>query len=464
MDESSQRSQLGAYLQPRSIFMLVLGFSSGLPFVLVGATLSLWLRQDHISRASIGLMSAATVAYIFKFAWAPLVDRVRLPVIGEMLGKRRAWILAAQLCVAAGLVAIAFSNPTADLTAVAVAAVFTGFAGATQDISIDAWRIESAPTNEQGAMAAMYQLGYRLAIIASGAGALYIAQFASWRAAYIGMAALMLLGPVAIILAPRPKEGAGPIPGEQSVENLAAELHLKGFAARAFEWLYSAVVAPFVDFFARHGLTALVILALIGVYRLPDFVMGVMAQPLYVDLGFSLATIATVVKIFGVWMTIAGALIGGLAVARIGMMRTLLVGIVASIVGNLIFAWLATQGGSVRALAVAISCENFAGGFAGTALIAYMSSLTSSAFTATQYALFTSAYALPGKLVGLASGYLVDWFSGRPSLVLVFGGASARTAGYVPFFFSTAAMGIPGVLLVLHVARLERSRAAANLG
>jgi len=451
---------LSAYFQPRSLFMLALGFSSGLPFVLVGATLSLWLRQDHISRASIGLMSAATLAYTFKFIWAPLVDRIRLPVIGQKLGKRRAWILAAQLCVAAGLLATAFCNPAADLSTVAIAAVFTGFAGATQDISIDAWRIESAPTEEQGAMAATYQLGYRLAVIASGAGALYVAQFASWRLAYIAMAMLMLVGALAVVLSPRPKESTGTVPGD--AEQLAAELHLQGAAARAFEWLYSAIVAPFVDFFKRHGATALVILALIGMYRLPDFVMGVMAQPLYVDLGFSLATIATVVKIFGVWMTIAGALAGGLAVARIGIMRALLAGITASILGNLIFAWLATQGGSDRALAVAISGENFAGGFAGTALIAYMSSLTSSAFTATQYALFTSVYALPGKLVGLAAGYLVDWFSVHPALTHALGGTGARTDGYIPFFLSTAAMGIPAVLLVLYVARLERARVATN--
>lgn len=462
MNQSAPRSGFGTYLQPRSILMLALGFSSGLPFVLVGATLSLWLRQDHISRTAIGLMSAATLAYTLKFAWAPLMDRVRLPIIADMLGKRRAWILAAQLCVGGGLLAMASCDPAADLTAIAIAAVFTGFAGATQDISIDAWRIESAPAEEQGAMAAVYQLGYRLAVIASGAGALYIAQFASWSLAYIAMAALMLLGALAVLLAQRPREMAGAIPGEQNAEHLATELHLKGAAAHAFEWLYAAIVAPFVDFFRRHGLTALVILLLIGAYRLPDFVMGVMAQPLYVELGFSLATIATVVKIFGVWMTIAGALVGGLAVARLGMMRALLIGITASIVGNLVFAWLATQAGSVRALAVAISGENFAGGFAGTALIAYMSSLTSSAFTATQYALFTSVYALPGKLVGLASGYLVDWFSAHPALTHAFGGTGGKTDGYIPFFLLTAAMGTPAVLLVLYVAGLERSRSAMN--
>ncbi len=459
MSEPSPSTGIAAYLHPRVLFMLALGFSSGLPFILVGATLSLWLRQDHISRTSIGLMSAATLAYIFKFVWAPLVDRVRLPWLSARLGKRRAWILAAQICVALGLFALAFCDPAVNLTNVALVAVFTGFAGATQDIAIDAWRIESAPPEEQGAMAATYQLGYRLAVIASGAGALYIAQFASWKIAYAAMAVLMLLGVLAVAFAPRPKVVSAPVPGEETIEHLSEELHLGGAAARAITWLYSAIVAPFVDFFARHGWTALVILALIGAYRIPDFVMGVMAQSLYVDLGFSLAAIATVVKIFGVWMTIAGALGGGLAVARLGIMRALLVGITASILGNLVFAWLATQGGSVPALTVAISAENFAGGFAGTALIAYMSSLTSTAFTATQYALFTSAYALPGKLIGLASGYLVDWFSRHPAITALVGGAGAKTDGYIPFFVSTALMGIPAVLLVLYVSRRDRAQA-----
>lgn len=456
------RAGFAAYLHPRVLFMLALGFSSGLPFILVGATLSLWLRQDHISRTSIGFMSAATFAYIIKVAWAPLVDRVKIPWLSARLGKRRAWILAAQFFVAIGFLALSYCDPATDLYAVAVVAVITGFAGATQDIAIDAWRIESAPPGEQGAMAATYQLGYRLAIIASGAGALYIAQFASWHAAYVAMAGLMLLCILAVVLAPRPKEASAPIPGESVVGHLSEELHLGGVGAKAVTWLYSAIVAPFVDFFGRHGWTALVILALIGAYRVPDFVMGVMAQPLYVDLGFSLAAIATVVKVFGVWMTIAGALIGGLGVARLGIMRTLIVGIAASIAGNLIFAWLATRGGSVPALTVAISAENFAGGFAGTALIAYMSSLTSTAFTATQYALFTSVYAIPGKLIGLGSGALVDWFAAHPAITSLLGGMGAKTDGYIPFFVCTALMGIPAVLLVVYVSRIEPTPAPAN--
>jgi MFS transporter, PAT family, beta-lactamase induction signal transducer AmpG len=451
------RIPIADYFKPRTFLMLVLGFSSGLPFLLIFGTLSAWLREAHVSRTEIGLMSYVGLAYTIKFLWAPLIDQVKLPVIGAMLGKRRAWMLVAQIAIAGSLVAISFCDPTKALSPIAIGAVVLAFAAATQDISIDAWRIEAAPQAEQGMMAAAYQLGYRFAIIASGAGALYIAQYVSWHAAYLAMAALMLLGVAAVLLAPKVEVAAEPAPGEEAI---AEKLSAGGATGRAFKWLFHAIVAPFIDFFARHGWTALLILALIGAYRVPDFVMGVMANPLYIDLGFSLAAIATVVKLFGVWMTIAGAIVGGLAVARFGIVHTLFVGAAASIIGNLIFAWLATQGSNITALTIAISAENFAGGFAGTALIAYMSSLTSHAFTATQYALFSSAYALPGKLLGGLSGAMVDWFAAHPAIAQTIVGAGtvaayAKTAGYVPFFICTAAMGIPAILLIFLVLRRE---------
>jgi PAT family beta-lactamase induction signal transducer AmpG len=458
------RAALQAYLKPRIALMLTLGFSSGLPFLLIFGTLSAWLREAHISRTDIGLISYVGLAYTIKFLWAPLIDQVRVPVLGRLLGKRRAWMIVAQCAIAASLVAISFCDPTRTLSPIAIAAAVLAFSAATQDISIDAWRIEAAPEAEQGAMAAAYQLGYRLAIIASGAGALYIAQYVSWHTAYLAMAALMGLGVGAVLLAPRVERDVDHVAGEEAVERFVQEMHVKGAAARAFAWLYRAAVAPFIDFVSRHGWTALLILALIGAYRLPDFVMGVMANPLYIDLGFSLATIATVVKLFGVWMTILGAIIGGLAVARFGILRALLIGGAGTATGNLIFAWLATQGSHVSALAVAISAENFAGGFAGTALIAYMSSLTSHAFTATQYALFSSAYALPGKLLGGLSGVFVDWFAAHPGIagtIIGAGAASAhaKTVGYVPFFLCTAALTIPAILLTVVVMRREGRRA-----
>ncbi len=453
-------SAFQAYLRPRILLMLALGFSSGLPFLLIFGTLSAWLREAGISRTEIGLMSYVGLAFTIKFLWAPLIDQIRLPLLARLFGKRRAWMLVAQVIIAAALVFISSCDPSQSLMPIAIGAVVLAFAAATQDISIDAWRIEAAPRSEQGAMAAAYQLGYRFAIIASGAGALYVAQFVSWHAAYLAMAALMGLGVLAVLLAPRPEEKEAPVAGEDAAFHLARNLKLTGSAARAFTWVYRAAVAPFVDFFKRHGWTALLILALIGLYRVPDFVMGVMANPLYIDSGFTLAEIATVVKVIGVWLTIAGALVGGLAVVRFGILHTLVIGALSVLIGNLVFAWLATQGNDVSALTIAIGVENFAGGFAGTALIAYMSSLTSSAFTATQYALFSSMYALPGKLLGGLSGFMVDWFAVRPQIAAFFVGAEtvaahAKTAGYVPFFLSTAVMAIPALILIVLVLRRE---------
>jgi MFS transporter, PAT family, beta-lactamase induction signal transducer AmpG len=454
-DRKGVLAALETYLQPRMATMLMLGFSSGLPFLLIFATLSTWLRQAGVSRTDIGLMFYAGFAYTLKFLWAPLIDQLRFPLLYRHLGRRRSWLIAAQCAVAGALVAMSFADPARGLAGIALTAVVLAFAGATQDICIDAWRIEAAPKQEQGAMAAAYQLGYRFALLASGAGALYLAQYVSWRAAYLAMAALMLVGIGATLGASRTPETPAPAEGEKEFAAASQRLGFSGGAARAVVWLYRAVVAPFVDFFARHSWTGLLILALVGTYRLPDFVMGVMANPLYIDLGHSLATIATVVKLFGVWMTIAGALVGGVVVARLGVSRTLFLGIAASILANLVFAWLATRTGDVGALTAAISTENFASGFAGTVLIAYMSSLTSTTFTATQYALFSSFYALPGKLLGGISGIVVDWFSTHASsYAQLFGGlagVSAKTIGYVPFFVCTALLGIPALLLIVAV-------------
>ena len=239
---------------------------------------------------------------------------------------------------------------------------------------------------------------------------------------------------------------------------------MRGPLEGIFAWLYRAVAAPFVDFFGRYGWWSLAMLALIGLYRVPDFVMGVMANPLYIDIGFSLSTIATVVKVYGVWMTIAGAIVGGLAVARFGILRTLLVGALVATLTNLVFVWLAMRGADVTALAITISAENFSGGFAGTCLIAYMSSLVNHQFAATQYALFSSAFALPGKLLGGMSGVMVDWYALRPGIAEFLVGAAPgltpATVGYVPFFISTALMGVPAILLILLVMAHRRKTEA----
>ncbi|WP_293508647.1 MFS transporter [Parvibaculum sp.] len=443
------------YAEPRMLIMLLLGFSAGLPYLLVFSTLSAWLREVGVTRTEIGLLSYVGLAYTIKFLWAPLLDRIRLPVLDRLLGKRRAWMIFAQAVAAAALVVISFSDPAVSLVPVVFGALVLAFASATQDISIDAWRIEAAPEEKQGAMAAVYQLGYRFALIGSGAGALYIAHFISWQAAYLAMAALMLVGIGAALLAPRLPEAQAPIIGEEAMAEIAHRFHMQGPFEAAFAWTYRAVIAPFVDFFGRYGWWSLAMLALIGLYRVPDFVMGVMANPLYIDIGFSLSTIATVVKVYGVWMTIAGAVVGGLAVARFGIMRTLLAGALAATLTNLVFVWLAMQGANTTALAITISAENFSGGFAGTCLIAYMSSLVNHQFAATQYALFSSAFALPGKILGGLSGVMVDWYAVRPAiaeaLVGVAPGLTPATVGYVPFFISTALMGVPAILLILLV-------------
>ncbi|MBI1238026.1 MAG: MFS transporter [Alphaproteobacteria bacterium] len=426
-----------AYGEPRVAIMLVLGFSSGLPFLLVFGTLSAWLTVAGIARADIGLLSYVGLAYTLKFIWAPLLDHIHLPVLGAALGRRRAWMLIAQVMVALGLAGMAATDPASNLALMAVLAVIVAFASATQDIAVDAWRIEAAPEDRQAAMAAAYQLGYRIAILASGAGALYMADFGSWEIAYGLMALLMGLGIIGTLLAPRTNETQGEVLGEHEVEAAASRLGIGGQAAEAAAWLYRTILAPFIDFFARHGWLALLMLATIAAYRVPDFVMGVMANPFYLDAGFTLIDIANVSKIYGVWMTIVGAVAGGAVAARWGLRPTLFAGAIAGALTNLVFAWLATQGTDILALTVAISAENFAGGFAGTALIAYMSSLTSASFTATQYALFSSLYALPGKLLGGLSGYMVEGW------------------GYYEFFIATALMGLPAIILSFLVLTMK---------
>jgi PAT family beta-lactamase induction signal transducer AmpG len=271
--------------------------------------------------------------------------------------------------------------------------------------------------------------------------------------AYLAMALLMSVGFGATLFSPRLLESKAPVIGEDKIDAFTDSYHLTGRAKKTAAWVYRAVFAPFIDFFGREGWKALAILALIGLYRVPDFVLGVMANPLYIDLGFSLSEIATVVKLFGVWMTILGAFAGGFAVAGIGLLPSMLIGAIAVMLTNFMFAWLTMQGHDITALTVTISAENFSGGFAGTCLIAYMSSLTAREFTATQYALFSSIYALPGKLLGGQSGRMVDHFSEpgpvRDFVIHHFPTVTEKSAGYVPFFFSTGSMALPAILLIL---------------
>lgn len=449
------RAAIRSYLQPRTATMLVLGAACGLPLLTISNTLGLWLTDNTVSMTDIGLFAYTLLPYSLKFVWAPILDQVRLPVLHGLLGKRRAWMLVAQMGILIAFIGLWFSDPRTELAQVALFALLLGFSGASQDISVDAWRIEIAPAEEQGTMLGAYQLGYRLTALATAALAPVIAQHFSWHVSLAFLGCLIFLGMGAVFAARRPQES------DASDDARAAEkkLRIGGGIGSAIAWLYGAIVAPFVDFFRHHGWAGLLILAMIGTYRLPDFVMGTMARPMYRQ-GFSLDEIGVMSGLIGVWITIAGALIGGFFVFRFGILRSLYIGLIAVIAGNLTFAVLAACGHNLPVFAIAICIENIAAGFAGTALLAYMSSLTSKAFTATQYALFSSFYALPGKLLGGLSGILVDWFSTHRTVfepwLPILATLPDRAAGFVPFFVTTALTGLPGLLLLAAVSRRDR--------
>ena len=419
---------LKVYTQPASLRMLALGFSAGLPLLLVLGTLSFWLREAGIDRTTIGYLSWVGLAYAFKWVWAPLVDRLPLPGLTRRLGRRRSWLLLSQLLIAAGLLGMASQNPQLALTPMVWSALVVAFGSATQDIALDAYRIESASMQEQAALAATYQTGYRLAMIWAGAGVLWVATLAqgaqlgyavrAWQVAYSVMAACMVVGIVTVLLSPEPQPR--PLPPSRSVQ----------------EWLHSALVAPFADFIARYRWQAALVLGLIAVYRISDVVMGIMANPCYVDMGYTKAQVAAVTKIYGVLMTLLGAFVGGAMAMRWGVMRVLMLGALLSASSNLLFAWLAAQAPTTVGLTLVVSADNLAGGIASAAFIAYLSSLTNVQYSATQYALFSSMMLLAPKWLAGFSGQFVDAY------------------GYSPFFISTAALGLPVLVLVALAARV----------
>ena len=453
-NRSRTRAALESYLKPRTATMLALGCACGLPLLTISNTLGLWLTDNKVSMNDIGLFAYTLLPYSLKFVWAPLLDQVRLPVLHRLLGKRRSWMLVAQFGILIAFIGLWLSDPRTELVQVALFALLLGFSGASQDISVDAWRIEIAPPEEQGTMLGAYQLGYRLTALGTAALAPYIAQLVSWRAGLIFLGCIIFIGMAATLLAARPRERDA----RDEVQKAGRTIHVGGKVGAAIGWFYGAVVAPFIDFFRRHGWAGLLILAMIGTYRLPDFIMGTMARPMYRQ-SFSLLEIGTMSGLIGVWVTIAGALIGGFFVFRFGIMRSLFVGLLAVIAGNLTYALLAASGHNIAIFAVAIAVENIAAGFAGTALLAYMSSLTNAAFTATQYALFSSFYALPGKLLGGLSGIFVDWFAAHRAifepLLPVLAALPEKVVGFVPFFIATALAGVPALLLLIWVYRRE---------
>lgn len=439
---------LRVYAEPPVARMLLLGFSAGLPLLLVFGTLSFWLREAGVDRTTIGFLSWVALAYAFKWAWAPLVDRLPLPWLTRRLGRRRSWLLAAQCAVAAGLVGMALTDPQGQLGALAAFALATAFASATQDIALDAYRIESAPVDQQAALAAAYQTGYRVAMIWAGAGVLWIAarfdpseatyEHAPWTIAYLAMAASMAVGMVTVLFAPEPQPRA-PLASTPQESAFAARLAsidaLPAQVKRLLVWLHGAAVSPFVDFIVRYRWHALLLLALIATYRVSDVVMGVMANPFYRDMGFSKDEVAAVSKVYGVVMTLAGAFVGGVLALRIGVLRTLFAGALLSAATNLLFAWLATRGHDLGFLIFAVSADNLSAGIASSAFVAYLSGLTNVAYSATQYALFSSAMLLLPKFLAGFSGWAVDQF------------------GYVAFFVGSAALGVPVLALVWLAAR-----------
>ncbi len=420
--------------------MLFLGFAAGLPFYLVYSTLSAWLRQDGIPVSTIGMLAWAGLIFTLEFLWAPFVDRVPLPLLQRLLGRRRSWMLVAQVGIVAALVNLSLAHPAANLTQVVIGSVFLAFCAATQDIAMSAWRIESAPDEEQGAMAAAYQVGYRAALICASAGALGLAGVAGWHASYATMAALGLIGVITTLLVREPPARVAPVGElqEQRVRDwLASRAHWPAFAQTAGAAFVGAVVCPLTDFLGRFSVRiAALLLLLIGSFRLTDFTMGVMANPFYIDHHYTLHQIATVVKAVGLALSMVGVVLSGVVIARYGIVRAMVVGSFLVILSNLGFSWLATtHGPTLLGLGVANGLDNLALALHGTALIAFLSALTSSRYTATQYALFSSLYALPGKLLEGTSGVVVHHI------------------GYSHFFMYTASLSIPALLLLYVLTR-----------
>ncbi len=461
------REALQIYTRKPVVVISLLGFGAGLPFLLVFSTLTAWLRDVGVERTAIGFFAWVGITYSIKVFWSPVVDRLRLPLFGALLGQRRSWILLGQLGIAAGLLLMSQLNPLESLWGIAVAALLVAFSSSTQDVALDAFRIESVDDALQGAMSAAYIFGYRVALLVAGAGALFIADWSNWSMAYMAMAGIMGLAMLALLWADEPehKNRQEFVSEESEILDKAVEWfnqrptwqrflicflnrYLLGPFSRWLHWprgLTSAVVCPFLEFFQRNGRFALIILAFIALFRISDITMGVMANPFYLDLGYSKSEIASIAKFFGFFMTIFGSALCGVLVVRFGIMRPLLLGAVMVAATNLLFALMALSDGkpSLTWLALVISADNLSGGIASTAFVAYLSSMANRHYTATQYALFSSLMTLPGKFISGFSGWVVDGL------------------GYAEFFTVAAVLGIPAIVLVIVLMRHDRLRPAA---
>jgi MFS transporter, PAT family, beta-lactamase induction signal transducer AmpG len=429
-DASGWLTSLAVYRSPRLIAILLMGFSSGLPLALTGATLSLRLADIGVSLTAIGLFTLVRFSYSCKFLWSPLIDRLPIPMLTERLGRRRSWALALQAALVLAILALGVTDPREDPWPTAFAAVAVAFLSASQDIVIDAYRIELLRPEEQGAGAAATQWGYRFGMLASGAGALYAASFGGWTFAYIVMAALMVVGMATVWLTPEPAatHGLEPIAGESAAERLKA-------------WLVRAVVAPFADLVGRYGAVGLILILLFTIlYKFGEAVAGTMSNPLYLLLGFTKVEIATVAKIYGVGATLAGVAAGGILVARLGVFRALLFSGVLQMLSNLMYVVQVWAGHDVVVLTLTIGTENLTNGMGSAAFVAYLSGLCNVAFTATQYALLTSLATIGVNLLSASGGYLADQL------------------GWIPFFLITTVACLPGLALLLWITRFEGTR------
>lgn len=415
---------LEVYFSRRNLFVLLMGVASGLPLLLTLSTLSYWLSKVGVNKTTIGLFALVGIPYSFKFLWAPLIDHVRLPILNRVLGRRRSWLVLIQAFLAAAIFFMGMTNPAVAPLSVAAAAVAVAFFSASQDIVIDAYRIEILRDEEQGAGAAVTQAGYRIGLVIAGAGAIALSDYVDWPTVFAVLAGVMVVGMVATVLAPEPPE---PPPAEPAAQS--------GFQADAvLAWIKRAGIDPFIDFMHHRGW--LIILAFVLLYKFGDAIGGVMANPFYIELGFSGVEIASITKLFGVLATVVGTLAGGILVARLGFFKALVIGGILQAVTNLLFALLAVSGKDIGMLTVAIGADNFTGGLGSAAFVAYLSSLCSRAFTATQYALLTSLMAVGRTMLSSGGGWLADHMD------------------WASFFVLTTLLAVPGLLLLLWLSRL----------
>jgi PAT family beta-lactamase induction signal transducer AmpG len=418
-------SSLAVYREPRLIAVLLMGFSSGLPLALTAATLSFWLAEIGASLTTIGFFSLVGISYNFKFLWSPLIDRLPIPLLTARFGRRRSWALAIQVPLALSILALSLTDPRVDPAMTALAAVIVAFLSASQDIVIDAYRIELLLPEEQGAGAAATQWGYRFGMLAAGAGALYAAAYGGWAFAYGLMAALMLVGIVTVWLTPEPGgiRPPDPLSGTTSGQRLRA-------------WAQRAVVAPFVDLHRRTGTRLLAAVLLFTIlYKFGEALAGTMATPLYVSLGFAKVEVANIGKLYGLAATLAGLALGGVVVTRIGVFGALFVCGVLQMLSNLMYVLQTWSGHDLVALAVTIGVENLTNGMGSAAFVTYLSGLCNVTYTATQYALLSS-------LAGVGRTILSAW-----------GGKLASLLGWTPFFLLSTVLCIPGLLLLLWIMR-----------